>query len=532
MHSLLRPNGGLIALVFFLGVGLGCGSSENGDANDVRPRYDWLLQGGTVVDGTGRPADSADVLVRADTIADVGRVDPDTIDVRHTFDASGLHVSPGFIDPHAHGDPTETPAFRNFLAMGVTTIVLGQDGTSPEANAFANRLEAVDQARPSVNVAYLAGHSTLRIEAGMGYERSTEETRTTLRTLVERALRAGAFGLSLGLEYDPGTHASMPELVAVAEPVAAHNGIVMSHMRSEKAGQIEAALAELLEQGRRSGAHVHVSHLKVAESDDPKTATQVLDRLAEARREGLTVTADLYPYTASYTGLSILFPSWARAPNDYDTVRRERTDELKAFLEERVQARNGPDAMLFGSGPWAGRTLQEVAERSGQSFADVLVGLGPTGGEAAYFVMDEAVMEQFLAAPHTVVSSDGSPTMQHPRGYGSFARVLARYTGSDELLSLEQAVHKMTGRTAQLLGLDDSTRARGPRGLVREGFAADLVAFHPDSVQDRATYEAPHQYARGMQGVWVNGRLTWTVDTLVAGDGAGAVLQAPSAEDP
>ena len=514
----------------FVLLGLACTTSQDEDSSAESQTYDWHVRGGTLVDGTGDAARQSDVLVRGDTIAHVGAVDPDTITAARTFDASGLHVTPGFIDAHAHGNPLDTPRFRNALAMGVTTVLLGQDGGGPKAQAFADRLSAVAEARPFVNVGYLIGHNTLRPESGIGYDAPTEAERQRLAGLVKRGLDDGAFGLSLGLEYDPGIQAQMPELVAVAEPVAARGGVIMSHMRSEDAADIEDSVAELIEQGRRSGAHVHAAHLKIVLSDNPDQARAVLEQMDTARENGLEVTADVYPYKASFTGVSILFPEWARPPNEYETVRAERGQELRRYLTNRVNERNGPEATLFGTGPWTGMTLAEVADSTDQSFADVLMDLGPDGASAAYFVMDEAVMKRFLAAEHAVVSSDGSPTMRHPRGHGAFARVLDRYTGPDALLSLEEAVHKMTGETASIIGLDESSRVATPRGLVREGYAADLLAFDPDAVQDRADFSHPHRLARGMEAVWVNGARTWAKDSLSVSEGHGTALRAQYAQ--
>ena len=200
----------------------------------------------------------------------------------------------------------------------------------------------------------------------------------------------------------------------------------MSHMRNEDADQIGASLAELIEQGRLSGARVHASHIKIVLGNDPAQARDLLEAMESARRDGVTVTADLYPYTAAFASLSILFPDWARPPNDYQAVVRERRAELAAYLRVRVDNRNGPDATLFGSGPWSGRTLAEVARELGRPFEEVLVDLGPGGGQAAYFVMNEEVMATLLAGPHVAVASDGSPTMSHPRGYGTFPRVIRR----------------------------------------------------------------------------------------------------------
>ncbi len=484
-----------------------------------------VILGGRVVDGTGAPPREADVVVRGGRIAHVGPVDPDTLEAAERFDARGLVVAPGFIDAHAHGDPQETPAFPNFLAMGVTTIVLGQDGGSPEVSELPALMAGVEGTRPGVNVAWLVGHNTIRAESGVGFGEPDDAGLQRMAELVERGLAAGAFGLSLGLEYDPGRRAGARELEAVAHPVAAVDGVVMSHMRNEDADQVEASLQELLEQGRRAGARVHASHLKVVLGDDPAQARRMLAAMARAREEGMGVTGDVYPYTASFTGLSILFPDWARPPHDYESVARNRRDELLAHLRDRVESRNGPGATLFGTGGLAGRTLEEVAEEAGRPFEEVLWELGPGGARAAYFVMDEEVMATFLADPYVAVASDGSPVMNHPRGYGSFPRVLRRHVREEGLLPLEEAVRKMTGLPASILGLHDPTRVAVPRGTLQEGWAADLVVFHPDEVQDRADFTEPHRLAEGIRRVWVNGRPAWVDGAPAPGPRQGQVLR-------
>ncbi|HEX7120066.1 MAG TPA: amidohydrolase family protein [Longimicrobiales bacterium] len=488
--------------------------------------YDWLIAGGTLVDGTGEPGRSADILVRDGRIAYIGEVDTGAVEARNRFDARGLIVAPGFIDAHAHGAPLDDPGFPNFLAMGVTTIVLGQDGGSPEAGTLAAHLDSVDAANPAVNVAYLIGHNTIRRESGVGYGDPGPDGLERMAALVRRALDAGAFGLSTGLEYDPGSRAGLDELVAIAKPVAAAGGVVMSHMRNEDAGRVAASLAELIEQGRRAGVRVHASHLKVVLGDDPAQATALLDAMAAARADGVQVTADVYPYVASYTGIGILFPAWARRPNDYEAVRRVRHAELAAHLRRRVEGRNGPEATLFGSGEWAGRTLAEVAAELGRPFEEVLIELGPQGTSAAYFVMDEDVMATLLRDPHVAVSSDGSPTMLHPRGYGSFARVIRRYVVEERMLAIEEAVRKMSALTASIVGLSDPARVNVPRGLVREGWAADLVAFDPAGVRDVADFSDPHRPAEGMRAVWVGGAMAWHDGGPVAGAGNGTVIRA------
>lgn len=488
--------------------------------------YDWLIAGGEVVDGSGSAPRAADVLLRDGRVAHVGSVDPDTLEIADRFDARGLLVTPGFIDVHAHGDPIDAGRFPNFIAMGVTTIVLGQDGSGPPASELASHLDAVDAARPAVNVAYLLGHNTLRGEAEVGFSEPSSESSRRIADLVSRGLDAGAFGLSTGLEYDPGRRADLDELASIARPVGERGAVVMSHMRNEDADAVEASLEELLEQGRRSGARVHASHLKVVLGSDTLQAHRLLDAMERARRDGTEATADIYPYTASFTGLSILFPDWARPPNDYESAVRERRAELAEHLRARVEARNGPDATLFGSGEWRGRTLAEVARESGRPYEEILVDLGPGGARAAYFVMDEGVMATLLRDPHVAVASDGSPTMSHPRGYGTFARVLRRYVVEETLLTPQEAIRKMTGLPASIVGLDDPDRVDVPRGILQPEWAADVAVFDPAEIRDPASYEEPHQTARGMRAVWVGGDVVWRDGAAVEGMGRGTALRA------
>lgn len=504
-----------------------------GDAPERDPRnvtasdsYDWLIAGGSIVDGTGVPARRADLLLRRGRIAFVGPVDADTLDVLEHFDAEGLTVTPGFIDAHAHGNPTGDPAFPSFLAMGVTTIVLGQDGSGPEVGTLNEHLAAVDAARPGVNIAYLVGHNTIRRESGVGFDAPGSEGMVRMSELVAQGIAAGAFGLSTGLEYDPGSRSGMDELAAIAGPVADVGGVISSHLRTEDADRVEDALAELIEQGRRSGARVHASHLKIVLGNQSAQAESLLEMMAQARTEGVQVSADVYPYTASYTGIGILFPEWARPPNDYTVVVQERRDELAEHLRRRVESRNGPTATLIGSGEWAGWTLAEVAAEQDRRYEDVLIELGPDGASAAYFVINEDVMRALLTDPHIVGSSDGSPTMLHPRGYGSFARVIRQFVVDEKILTLEEAVRKLSGATAAIYRLDDSEVVDPPRGLVREGWAADLLVFDPDEVRDAADFEQPHRLAEGMRAVWVNGEIAWRAGEPAAESGTGIMLRA------
>lgn len=487
---------------------------------------DLLIFGGTLIDGSGAPGRKADLLVHRGRVFYVGAIDPDTLKIRDSFDATGLVVAPGFIDAHAHGDPTTEPAFHNFLAMGVTTIVLGQDGDSPEIAAFSEHLASTDAAQPGVNVAYLVGHNTVRLESGVGYDHPGSEGLVRMSELIAEGLAAGAFGLSTGLEYDPGSQAEIAELTAIAAPVADVGGVVSSHMRSEDADEVADALAELIDQGRRSGARVHVSHMKIVLDSDTLAAESLLAAMARARDEGIAVTADVYPYTASFTGLSILFPDWARPPSDYGQVVRDRRDELAEYLRKRVESRNGPTATLLGTGEWAGFTLAEVAERRSMPFEEVLIELGPNGASAAYFVMDGAVMRTLLRDPFIVGSSDGSPSMLHPRGYGSFPRVIREYVIRDSLLALEDAIRKFSGATASIYRLDEARLSDPARGQLQPGWAADVLAFDPSELHDVATFEHPHRLAEGLRRVWIGGELAWQDGRPAPGPGHGRALRA------
>lgn len=474
---------------------------------DESRQYDLLITNGLIIDGTGGEAFEAGLLIDQGVIVQTGELNPDEVQAEMRIDAAGRVVSPGFIDTHSHGNPLQTPRFDNFLSMGVTTISLGQDGRSPGGEDLSGWMDEVDELGTGPNIIHFVGQNTLRQLVNAPREVGLDESYIEqMQDIITESMAAGSFGMTTGLEYDHGTFADLPELIDLAKPVAAAGGLVMSHLRSEDEDKIEEAITELLDQGRGSGAAVHVSHIKIVFGDDPRQADEVLALLDDARENGLEVTADVYPYVASFTGIGIVYPEWALPPNDFDEVVENRRDELAVYLRNRVNRRNGPEATLFGTEPWAGMTLAEVAGSLNKPFEDVLIDdIGPRGASAAYFVMNEDVMRRFLLHPLVMVSSDGSPAMRHPRGHGSFAKIIRQYVNEEQLLSLEEAIHKMSGLPAATLGLDNEDRVEPRRGLIREGFAADLLIFDLENVNDRATFENPHQYAEGFDWVFVNG---------------------------
>lgn len=481
--------------------------APSGAALEPTP-VDLVLVGGLLVDGSGNAPRQADVVVGGGRILFVGDVAPGTVAPERVIDVSGRVVAPGFIDPHSHGDPLETPGFENFLAMGVTTITLGQDGSSPAVDDLERWLDEVAGNGIGPNLAMLMGHGTLRRQSGIGPAAQPSEQQ--LESLLERldAALDVTFGLSTGLEYNPGLNAGFVELDSLARVVGSRDRVIMSHLRSEDDDRLEAALDELIAQGRH--ARVHVAHLKSVYGRGAGRAREILAHIDAARDSGVEITADLYPYVASYTGIALLFPEWAKTPEAFAAARRDRYDELASYLRRRVMSRNGPAATLLGTEPYTGMTLADVAEALGKPFERVLIDdIGPQGASAAYFVMDESLQAALLTDPHVAVCSDGHPTGFHPRGHGAFAKIIERYVVAQELLSLPEAVRKMTSLPAEILGLRD-------RGRIRVGLAADLVVFDPERVRATATYVEPFQLAEGFELVVVNGRIAWRDGALTA----------------
>lgn len=481
---------------------------------------DLLIEYGRVVDGLGNEPVVADVVVVDDAIVFVGDARFSDAElstrVKRRIDASGRVVAPGFIDLHSHGDPLETPAMENFLAMGVTTITLGQDGSSPEVDDLSAWLERVSENGIGTNLAMFVGHGTLRTLSGIGLapEPAPADLERML-AMLDRALDY-TFGMSTGLEYNPGLNAGPAELAALADVVGRHERVIMSHLRNEDDPAIEASIAELIEQGRR--ARVHIAHLKSVYGKGAERAEEILGILGAARESGIAITADIYPYSASYTGIGIVFPVWAKTAGQFEIARAERREELAAYLRERIERRNGPEATLLGTEPYTGKTLAELAHELEMPFEDVLIDvIGPEGASGAYFVMNDELQARLLAAPYVGVCSDGSPTGFHPRGHGTFARIIERYVVGEELLTLSEAVRKMTSFAAGVLGIGD-------RGAIAPGMKADILVFSPAAVHETATYPAPLSFAEGFDVVIVNGRVAREAGVMAAELG-GRVLE-------
>ena len=466
-------------------------------------QIDLLIENGNVIDGSGNAAIEADVAVVGDRIVFVGVANLSAEElasrVVRRVDATGKTVTPGFIDLHSHGDPLQTPAMGNFLAMGVTTISLGQDGSSPDVVPLSDWLNQVSARGIGTNLVMFVGHGTLRNQVGIGRSETPEpEAMQQMLDLLDESL-AYTFGLSTGLEYNPGLNADTDELRALAKVVGRNDRMIMSHMRNEDDDQLEVSIAELLQQG--ADARVHVSHLKSVYGSGSARAEEILAILSGARANGIDITADIYPYSASYTGIGILFPVWAKTREQFDVARLERRDELAEYLRNRVNRRNGPEATLLGTDPYTGKTLAQLAHEMELPFEDVLIDvIGPDGASGAYFVMNDELQARLLADSQVGVCSDGSPTGFHPRGHGTFAKIIEKYVMQDKVLTLSEAIRKMTSFPARILGIAD-------RGFLKENMIADLLIFDPRKVRARASYPDPLQPAEGFDIVIVNGKI-------------------------
>ena len=459
---------------------------------------DTLINNARIIDGTGSPARLGSVRFSGDRIAALG--DLAAGDADHIIDANGLVLAPGFIDTHSHSDRLIL-AERDALAkitQGITTAVVGQDGESPYP--LASFYAALEAAPAKINVAAYAGHNTLRDEVmGADFRRpANDDEIKAMGALLERELATGAVGLSTGLEYEPGIHSQTSEVMQLAQLTAEAGGRYISHIRSEDRW-FNDALGEIIEIGRVTGMPVQISHLKLAMASLWGRSPWIIQRLDAARAEGIDLTADIYPYTYWQASMLVLLPE--RDPMDLAAI-----DFVMAELAP-------PDGIIFTHFPvepsYVGMTLTEIAAAREQSPAEAFSALaqmsiahetatGDVGDAVLGTSMRDDDIAAFMAWPHTNICTDGGLRDRHPRGAGSFPRVLGRYVREQGVLSLENAIHRMTALSAQHMGFDE-------RGVIAPGMIADLVLFNPDAVTDRATTSEPFAPSEGIHSVWVAG---------------------------
>jgi dihydroorotase/N-acyl-D-amino-acid deacylase len=494
-------------------------TTDRGAAPAAHTRYDVLITGGTVIDGTGAAGYRADVAITGDRIATISRTPLPRSSAARVIDIAGQVVAPGFIDLHAHLDPLlRLPGAESAVRQGVTTALGGPDGGSP--TPLAPYLDSAAALGLGLNVAFLAGHNTIRERVmGMADRAPTPAELERMQAMVASAMGDGAWGLSTGLKYLPGAYANTDEVVALSRVAADSGGIYTSHLREEGLGLIEG-VAEAIEIARRAHIPVVLTHHKAVGKPTWGASARTLAMLDSARAAGLDVMADVYPYTATYTGISVLVPAWAMADGNRAFARRLQDPALRDSIVRGIvfnilNDRGGGDLarVQLARVPWMreleGKTLRDWALQRGleptpETGAELVIEAVTRGGVSAiYHVLDDADVERIMRHPQAMIASDGRLVQPgdghpHPRWYGTFPRVLGPYVREKHVLTLEQAVHKMTGMPAARLKLRD-------RGRLAEGAYADVVVFDPATVADRATFEEPHQYPVGIGYVLVNG---------------------------
>lgn len=481
---------------------------------------DILIKNGKILDGTGNSWSYGDIAVSQGKIIKKGRLSGWT--AARIIDAKGLIVAPGFIDVHTHieDDEKKNPLASNFIYDGVTTVITGNCGLS-DAD-IGKYLLMIDSLKTAVNVAAMIGHNNVR-KAVMGTVKRepTEAEMQQMEAIVEKAMKDGAVGMSTGLIYIPGTYSTTTEIVRLARIAAKYHGVYASHMRDE-ADSVTYAIEEALHIGRETGMPVQLSHFKLSGQQNWGRSKETIPMVIKARQEGLDVTIDQYPYTASSTSLSTLLPDWVLADGrDSIKARLARPsvrNEVKDYMLKKL-ARRGLTHFSFpvvayyeADTSLNGKSIEEVniimgrpADASNE--AETIVQMMEKGGAGMVFHgMSEEDVKAIMQYPFNMFASDASIRIYnqgnpHPRGYGTNARVLSKYVRDEKVISLEEAIRRMTSLPAAKFNLEG-------RGLLVEGYAADIVVFDEQEVKDRSTFEKPHQYSTGFKYVLVNGVLT------------------------
>lgn len=552
-HRHVRPSAAptWIALVVLAAAPLlpGCEPSERSPATDgasSSASYDLLVRGGTVVDGTGSDRFRADVAVAGDTIARVARGGIPADSAARVLDAAGLVVAPGFIDNHAHVETSfdDRPLAENFLRQGITTV-LASLHSRDQPYPLSAYMDSLRRDGLAPNIGFFAGHTWAR-ERVLGHadRAPAGEEMAAMRSLVREAMEDGALGLSTGLQYIPAAYAETEEVIALAKVASAHGGIYSSHMRNEARGLL-SSVRELIRIADEADIPAQIQHHKAFGPGQWGWSRKSLALIDSARAEGLDVKHDLYPYTAASTGWDVLFPEWALAGGTdsllarlddratREKIRAEMREEWRAVWTGddlcRIQFRT-VDALTG----YDGRRLCDLAEDRGMpneidAGITLVMELAREGGfSAIYHAMSEEDVRRIMSHEWAMIETDGDAVafgrgFPHPRSYGAFPRVLARYVRELGVLEMEEAVKKMTSMPADQIGQAD-------RGRIREGAYADITVFDPDRVRDRATFTAPHRYSVGIVHVLVNGTPV-VEDASLTGRKPGRVLTGPARPD-
>ncbi len=485
------------------------------------PKWDLVITNGQIIDGTGNPPYKADLGIKDDMIVEIGTLEMKRS--RRIIDADGLYVTPGFIDVHTHVDRmiASQPVVMNYLLQGVTTVVGGNCGGSryPLQELF-NQLENEGTA---VNFASLIGHNTTRRQIMGNEDRSpTAEELSRMQDLVKEEMLAGAIGFSTGLAYVPGRYSTTEEIIELVKTIQPFNGVYATHMRNQ-GKQIKESVEEAIRIGREAGVRVEIAHIKLATEDVWGRYHLITDPIEEAHRQGMEVYLDQYPYTATSSGFTSSFPGWAVAGGHEAFIERlndpENYQKIKAaIIEKRLTSERRINRLQSiyvakdtNHPEYEGKNLAEIMELLGRertisNAADLIIEMQredrPRG---IFFQMDEKDVETLMQEPYSMIGSDGKveiPGVEvpHPRAYGTFPRVLGKYVRDSGILSLPDAIRKMTSLPAQAMRFNE-------RGILKTGKRADIVIFSFDEIQDMATFDEPHQYPKGIHWVIVNGQV-------------------------
>ena len=507
----------------------------------AQQHYDIILKNGKIIDGTGNPWFYGDIGIVKNKIISIGDLSKDK--ATKTIDAKGLIVAPGFIDVHTHieGDEKKTPTADNFIYDGVTTVITGNCGTSNvDLKKYFIQLDSI---RLSVNAGSLIGHNDVR-KAVLG-EKAVAPDASQLRqmeALVEQAMRDGAMGFSTGLIYTPGLYSKTDEVVALAKAAAKYKGIYTSHMRNES-DKIFDAINEAIDVGRQANMRVEISHFKVGLPNWNKS-DQMIAMVEKARAEGLDVTVDQYPYTASSTTLNVLLPDWLLDGGRDSVMKRlsnplihqKVVEEMIKDMQRRTRAHFDYAVVAHCQGDTSlnGKNIMQINISKGRSSTipneiETILDITKIGSASMVFHgMNEDDVENILKYSLTMVASDSGIRLfgsgvPHPRGYGSNARVLGYYVREKHLITLQDAIRKMTSLPAQKFQIDG-------RGLLQPGMFADIVIFDAATVKDESTFEHPHAYSTGFKYVLVNGRVT-VENFKHNGTRNGAILHGPGYQE-
>lgn len=485
-----------------------------------QPSCDIMITNGKIIDGTGNNWYYGSMAIKDGKIIGIGR--NVNYAAARIIDAKGLIVAPGFIDVHTHleGDEARDPTAKSFIYDGVTTCVTGNCGSS-NVN-IGKYLHWVDSLKLSINIATLVGHNDVRKTVmGRANRDASAEEMQRMVTIVDQAMKDGAVGLSTGLIYIPGTYSKTPEIISLAKVAAKYNGLYASHMRDE-GDSVTQAIEEALTIGREAKIPVEISHFKLSGQHNWGRSKITIPMIEAARKEGIEVTIDQYPYTASSTSISTLIPDEILSDGQDSIKARLQRPEVKKYVTKSIldrlkkrKLKHLSYAVIAYFAPdttYNGKSIEQINLMKGKKHkakyeAETVIDIMIAGGASAVFHgMGEEDVKRIMQYPFNMFASDATirvlnAGMPHPRGYGTNARVLGKYVREEKVLSLEEAIRRMTSLPAQKFQLKD-------RGLLREGYAADIVIFDEKEVKDISTFEKPHAYSKGFHYVIVNGVLT------------------------